>query len=154
MSVPNFNEVISNINTRLSSAAANANAEELAYLGAAVEKIAGKASALDLLNETEAHKLALANAAQSIVADLEKQRTALSDLAQSLSEELQELKQDYLSQHEEATTNFQNQVEAIVTAELASFQADVNAAVAALQNAVQDTPSLGGQAHIYFLTNS
>lgn len=138
MSVPNFREALQNINNRLAEAAGSANAEELAYLGSAVEKIAGKASALDLLNETEAHSAAL---------------QALSD---SITTDLNALKETYNSQHVSALSDFLTEAEAASASVFATFETSVNTAISALQNAVADSSSMGEATHaqIYFFTKS
>lgn len=138
MSIPDFSDVIQNISGRLSVAADNASAEELAYLGAAVEKIAGKASALDLLKEAEAHK------------------EAIELLAQSLTDDLNALKSSYQAQHVTAMNAFQNEAESISAEALTQFQQAVDNAVQSLSNAVVDASSMGETTHakLFFYTHS
>jgi len=138
MSVPNFNEVISSINIRLKTAADSASAEELAYLGSAVEKIAGKASALDLLNETEGHSIAI---------------QALGD---SIKDDLTTLKETYQEQHVSAVNDFLTEAESASASVLTAFETSINTAITSLQDAVADSSSMGEATHakIFFFTQS
>ena len=136
MATPNFRDAIQNINNKLAAAAQTATAEELAYLGSAIEKIAGKASALDLLNETEAHI------------------EAITALASSITDDLNALKTTYNDQHTAALSNLTVEADSISSSALSELQASVNTAISAIQTAVRDTGYVATHAQLYFYTKS